>query len=147
MIRIENADTRDILIPSPKRCLKKIEEILPETVRKRTIEGRRWLSNAISKMSKPVATVEDFVDQNNALTYVQENFQEVRDRVALHSLYYQLFLDLGVSYKKEDKDSHQEATQDVVRLVNLIQSVESAQNSNLDTFRKTLDELIPKLNE
>ncbi len=51
-----------MLIPSPKKCLAKIESILPETIKERADICRRWLSDAIKSLSKPTATVEDFVD-------------------------------------------------------------------------------------
>ena len=62
-------------------------------------------------------------------------------------MYYNIFHEYTILYKKEDKDSHNEAVTDISKLNNLIASVESSQNSNLDIFRKSLDEQIPKLNK
>ena len=70
----------------------------------------------------------------------------MRDKVDLYGLYYNIFHEFQIIFKKEDKDSHNEAVQDISKLNNLIANVESSQNSNLDTFRKSLGEQIPKLN-
>lgn len=64
----------------------------------------------------------------------------------LYGQYYNIFHEFTITFKKEDKDSHNEAVTDISKLVNIIAQVESSQNSNLDTFRKSLDEQIPKLN-
>lgn len=69
---MDNSLTRDLLIPSPKKCISKIESILPETIKKRTDVCRRWLIEAIKALNKPTATVEDFVDQSNSLNRVNE---------------------------------------------------------------------------
>lgn len=108
---------------------------------------RRWLSEAIKSLSKTAATVEDFVEQNNSLNRVQDQFQEVRDKIDLYGMYYNIFHEYHLAYKKEDKDSHNEAVQEIAKLNNIITSVESSQNSNLDIFRKSLEEQIPKLNQ
>jgi hypothetical protein len=62
-------------------------------------------------------------------------------------MYYNIFHEYTITFKKEDKDSHNEAVTDISKLNNLIASVDSAQSSNLDIFRKSLDEQIPKLNQ
>jgi len=49
--------------------------------------------------------------------------------------------------KKEDKDNFTEVEQLISQLAQIIQSVESAQDNNMETFKKTLADLIPKLND
>ena len=43
---------------------------MPDTIRKRTDEMRRWLTAALKSLSKSTASVEDFVEQSNALNKV-----------------------------------------------------------------------------
>ena len=74
LLKLENNKTREILIPSPKACITQLERIIPETIKRRTDEMRRWLSEAIKALSKPTASVEDFVEQSNQLNRVQEQF-------------------------------------------------------------------------
>lgn len=81
---------------------------------------RRWLTDAIQSLSKTTATVEDFVEQSNSLNRVQDQFQEVRDKIDLYGMYYNIFHEYNIIYKKEDKDSHNEAVTDISKLNNLI---------------------------
>lgn len=48
--------------------------------------------------------------------------------------------------KKEDKDSFNESLANIATLSNIIQNVESAQEGNKELFKKTLNQLVPKLN-
>lgn len=116
-------------------------------MKKRTDVCRRWLTQSIKDLSKRTGSVEDFVEQSNNLNKVQDQFQEIRDKIDLYGLYYNIFHEHQIAYKKEDKDSHNESVQDIQKLSNIIAQVESSQNSNLDIFRKSLDEQIPKLNQ
>ena len=44
LLKLDNSKTRDALLPSPKKCFQRIEQFIPDTIRKRTDESRRWLS-------------------------------------------------------------------------------------------------------
>jgi hypothetical protein len=57
---------------------------------------------------------------------VQEQFQDVRDRIDLYGIYYNIFHEYTISFKKEDKDSHNEALTDISKLNNIIVQVESS---------------------
>lgn len=70
----------------------------------------------------------------------------MRDRIDLYGLYYNIFSEYNIGFKKEDRDSHNEAVTEISKLNLLISQVESSQNMNLDLFRKSLAEEIPKLN-
>ena len=109
-----------MLLPSPKKCIARIEQILPEAIKKRTDVCRRWLIAAIKALSKTTANVEDFVEQSNSLNRVQDQFQDMRDKVDLYGLYYNIFHEFSISFKKEDKDQHNECVQDIQKLVSLI---------------------------
>jgi dynein heavy chain len=49
--------------------------------------------------------------------------------------------------KKEDKDAFNESLAAISTLSNIIQTVESAQEGNKELFKKTLNELVPKLDK
>ena len=49
--------------------------------------------------------------------------------------------------KKEDKDAFTESLANISTLSNIIQNVESAQEGNKELFKKTLNELVPKLDK
>jgi hypothetical protein len=53
----------------------------------------------------------------------------------------------GFKVPKEDKNLHTNVVSQISQLSNIIMNVENSQDSNLEAFKKTLDELIPKLNK
>lgn len=50
----------------------------------------------------------------------------MRDRVDLYGLYYNIFTEYAINFKKEDRDSHNEAVTEISRLNLLISQVESS---------------------
>ncbi len=48
--------------------------MIPKVIRQRTDEAKKWLAKVSRDLQKSVATVEDFVEQNNNLNYASENF-------------------------------------------------------------------------
>ena len=45
---------------------------------------RRWLSDSLKDLSKSANNVEDFVEQNNNLNRISEEFPEIRDKIDLY---------------------------------------------------------------
>jgi hypothetical protein len=43
LLLVDSKDTREMLLPSPKDYIAKIEEIIPSTIRKRTLVAKQWL--------------------------------------------------------------------------------------------------------
>jgi dynein heavy chain len=120
--------------------------MIPKVIRERTDESKKWLRKAISNLGKPVTNVEEFVEQNGHLTFVNENFQNVRDRVDLYGQIYNTLAEFQLKVKKEDKDNFTESVQQISQLSNIVSNVESQQEGSMETFKKTLNELIPQLN-
>jgi len=61
-------------------------------------------------------------------------------------MYYNIFHEENIKVKKEDKDNFTEVGTLVQNLQTLITTVEGMQESNQETFKKQLSDLIPKLN-
>lgn len=61
-------------------------------------------------------------------------------------MYYNIFHEENIKVKKEDKDNFTEVGTLVQNLQTLITNVEGQQESNQETFKKQLSDLIPKLN-
>lgn len=55
-------------------------------------------------------------------------------------MYYNIFTEHNIGFKKEDRDSHNDAVTEISKLNLLISQVESSQNMNQDMFRKSLGE-------
>ena len=156
LMKLDSKKSRSQLIPSPRLWMQKLEQIIPNTIKERLEEADKWLTDWTLKLSKPAGTVDEFVEQNANLSYTVEHFQEVRDRVALYGQYFNIMSTSGIKSSKEDPTSGRSidrnknlltnVVQSISKLANLIMTVENFQDSKLDSFRKTFDDLIPKLN-
>ena len=67
----------------------------------------------------------------------------IRDKVDLYGQYYNALAEFQLKVKKEDKDNFTESIQLISQLSTIVANVESQQDSNMETFKKTLNELIP----
>jgi len=103
---------------------------VPDVIKKRTDDCRRWLSASLKSLGKTTPSVEDFVEQSNSLNKVSDLFQDIRDKVDLYGMYYNIFTEYGIGFKKEDRDSHNDAVTDISKLNLLISQVEQSQNNN-----------------
>lgn len=70
LLKLDNQEARDFLLPSPKACIIQVEKIIPEAVKKRTDDARRWLSQSLKALSRSTPSVEDYVEQSNSLNRV-----------------------------------------------------------------------------
>lgn len=99
------------MLPTAKQLLASLEELIPKIIRQRTDESKKWLQKSIRDLQKAVATVEDFVEQNNNMNYTNENFQNYRDKVDLYGQFYNTLAEFQLKVKKEDKDNYTECVQ------------------------------------
>ena len=53
----------------------------------------------------------------------------------------------NLKVKKEDKDLFNESMAQISQLSNIMQNVESSQETNKENYKKTLNQLIPKLDK
>lgn len=157
LIKLDSKKMKNVLTPMPKICMQKLEHIIPQTIKERLEEADKWLTDCTRKLTKPAGTVDEFVEQNANLTYTNDNFQNVRDKVALYEQYFNIMANSGIKGAKDDslsagrtndrnKNLLTNVVQSITKLANLIMNVENFQDSKLDQFRKTFDDLIPKLN-
>jgi PleD family two-component response regulator len=115
-------------------------------IRSKVDDQKKWLQININNLQKAVANVEDFVDQNNSLASANEKFQEKRDGVDLNGMYYNILSEYNIKVKKDDKDNFNEVVALIQQLQTIIANVEGQQDSNQETFKKQLNDLIPQLN-
>lgn len=74
MLLLDSRTVRTKLLPTPKEQIAKIEDLVPKVLKTRVDDAKRWLQTNIKNLSQKVATVEDFVTQNNDLNYANEHF-------------------------------------------------------------------------
>ena len=67
--------------------------------------ARAWIENSSRALKKPVNSVEDFVEQVNALQKINQYYQDFRDKVDLYSSNYQILAKEELNVDKNDKDN------------------------------------------
>lgn len=111
--------------PTPKEFNDKIEVLVPEINKIRTNEAKEWLSVSIADLKKPVANVEEFVEQKGRLTIIDNKFQSVRDKVDLFGQFYGVLQENGLNKpRKEDLNNHSEANTMITNLNNIISALQ-----------------------
>lgn len=95
----------------------------------------------------PVSGVEEFVQQDEFYKFTNDRFQDVRDRVDMFGQTYNQLKDFSMKIKKDDTDAFNESLASISNLSQLIQNVESTQEGNKELFKKTLNDLVPKLDK
>lgn len=105
------------------------------------------MSENIRNLKKQGIGVEEYVQKKKDLESANDNFQNVRDAVDLYGQFYNVLAEFQLKVKKEDKDNFTETVQLISTLANKIQEEEGKQDQNMEAQKKTLNELIPKLNK
>jgi predicted glycoside hydrolase/deacetylase ChbG (UPF0249 family) len=116
-------------------------------LKERNADAQSWLKQQIRNLNLPVSGVEEFVQQDEFYKFTNDRFQDVRDRVDMFGQIYNKLKDFSMKIKKEDTDAFNESLASISNLSQLIQNVESTQEGNKELFKKTLNELVPKLDK
>lgn len=74
LLQIDSKGSRTTLLPTPKDFIAQIESSVPKVIRERADIKKKWLRECISKLSKKVENVDEFVEQTGHLAFVNENF-------------------------------------------------------------------------
>ncbi len=85
------------------------------------------------------------MERTTNYTSTCDSFQNVRDRVDMYGQVYNVLAEFSLKVPKEDKDSFNETISAISKLAGYIQKIETEQEGNKEKFKKTLNELIPKL--
>jgi predicted glycoside hydrolase/deacetylase ChbG (UPF0249 family) len=116
-------------------------------LKERNADAQSWLKQQIRNLNLPVSGVEEFVQQDEFYKFTNDRFQDVRDRVDMFGQIYNKLKDFNMKIRKEDTDAFNESLASISALSQLIQNVESTQEGNKELFKKTLNELVPKLDK
>ena len=85
------------------------------------------------------------MERTTNYTSTCDSFQNIRDRVDMYGQVYNVLSEFSLKVPKEDKDSFNETISAISKLAGYIQKIETEQEGNKEKFKKTLNELIPKL--
>lgn len=118
-------------------------------MKERNADAQAWLKQQIRNLNLPVSGVEEFVQQDEFYKFTNDRFQDVRDRVDMFGQIYNKLKDFNMKWPKikEDTDAFTESLASISNLSQLIQNVESTQEGNKELFKKTLNDLVPKLDK
>jgi len=136
-----------MLAPTPQRYIDRIQELIPAVQKERTNLARSWIENSTRALKKPVHTVEDFVEQVNALQKINQFYQDFRDKVDLYQANYTVLEQSGLRVDKIDKENFKATDNEAKALQLLIQAVESDAPVQNERFKKDLQNLIPALKD
>jgi hypothetical protein len=72
------------LKPNPKEIFEKLKRELPLVIRRRLNSKKQWLYERIHSISSPAIEVDEYVRQVQALDFIDNNFQRVKDDIDLY---------------------------------------------------------------
>lgn len=147
LIQLDSNNARQKIQPTPNKYKAEIEAFIPVVLKERNADAQSWLKQQIRNLNLPVSGVEEFVQQDEFYKFTNDRFQDVRDRVDMFGQIYNKLKDFSMKIKKEDTDAFTESLASISNLSQLIQNVESTQEGNKELFKKTLNDLVPKLDK
>ena len=133
-------------MPTPKDLQDEIEKLVPKKTRERTLDVHGWLQQSVRDLQRPINDVSDFVQQLQDWQRINDFFQTQRDKIDLYGQFLNVLGSQGSSpIKKEDANAIKDAEKESSRLSQIIAEVESKQETEIERFKKELEQLIPKL--
>jgi hypothetical protein len=109
LVNLNCENVRQKIQSTPKDYISQIEKNIPEVIKGRNEESKKWLEAQIRNLEKPIFTVEEFVEQQSHYNFASENFQSHRDRIDMYNQTYNVLAEFQLKVKKEDKDSFNES--------------------------------------
>ena len=146
LIKIDCAPVRKALLPAPADAIHKIEVLVSEALRSRLETIKAWMADSRAQLEIKVDTVADYVKQRIAWNEIADNYQETKDKVDTYGELYAILSEFNVPVKKDDKQFHTGALQEIVQMNQILSNVSDHQELNLEKFKRKLqDQLIPQL--
>lgn len=72
------------LKPNPKKTFEKLKKEFPLIIRRRLASKKEWIQDRIKSISSPAIEVDEYVRQVQALLFIDNNFQNVKDEIDLY---------------------------------------------------------------
>jgi hypothetical protein len=74
LVNLNCENVRAKIQSTPKDYIAQLEKDIPEVIRQRNEESKKWLENQIRNLEKQIYSVEDFVEQQSYYNYASDNF-------------------------------------------------------------------------
>jgi len=88
LLQIDSRDIKQMLLPTPERYIREIENLVPRVNRERTQLAREWIARSTKLLKQSINSVEDFCAQTDALNEINKHYQDYRDKVDLYQANY-----------------------------------------------------------
>jgi hypothetical protein len=109
LVSLNCESVRSKIQSTPKDYIKHLEQDIPEVIKKRNDDAKKWLETRIKELEINIHTVEDFVQQQTYYNFTNEHFQTQRDSIDMFGQTHNVLNEFTLKVKKEDKDSLSES--------------------------------------
>ena len=158
LLKVNFHKVKNALKPNPKKTFERIKKELPLVIRRRLIKKKEWLNDRIASISSPAIEVDEYIRQVQALDFIDQNFQKVKDDIDLYQNLHRICSQNGIEVSKEDGKLLSEIFQIISILsMQVMESTESIGNKKknnienirkqIPAFRKELEEFKQKLQD
>ena len=154
VVRINSTDFRNMLLPSPAKCLQSIRQLIPKIAGDKTVHLLEIMGHANEVLSKVPVSVKDFVDQIEFLAKINAQLYDLDEATYFVSRLHHLMEDEGINdalgESQEEAELHTNyvlLSQTNTALKTSIASVEESMAVNTKKFTKMLGLQIPQIHD
>ena len=130
------------LKPSPKDIFQKLGKEIPLIIRRRLNNKKQWLNEQIKSISSPAIEVDEYVRQVQALEFIDNNFQRVKDDIDLYQNIHRICSQNGINVGNEDSKLLSEVYQIVSNLgqqvMEATESIDNKKKNNIEKIKKQI---------
>lgn len=148
MVKMSFVQMKEALNVSPRRCINQLRSILPRMLKNRMKECQTWLRTETLKISQSPENVDDFVNQLQAVDFIEDNFSYVKDLLELSNHHFELFKSFDMLSKEDIKQIQIDETYvQVNKLTSLIYDTKDKADKNKNDMKKVTKKMVPELKD
>ncbi|KAG8454285.1 hypothetical protein GDO86_000797 [Hymenochirus boettgeri] len=147
LLLVDAKRLKDKLIPSPKRCLEAINEMLPILAKQKTDAILAEAHDAESKLQFLPSSTIDYVNTLVFLDEIQERIDSLEEECNIVSEMYQLINNYNVPTPPEDFAVYATLKTSITAVRNAIDKSVGERDGSLEKFCRSLDKDIAELNK
>ncbi|EDO31800.1 predicted protein [Nematostella vectensis] len=145
MILADLRKLKEVLIPSPLKCLEVINDILPKLAKKRTDDLMKFCQDAQFELEVVPSSTNDYVKSLTFLDEIQEKIDDIEAESMTIKELYDLIDNYKVPTPPEDLAVYQTLRPTVTAVRNVIDKSLAERDSNIDKFCTCMDKDIVQL--
>ncbi|KAK3733193.1 hypothetical protein QZH41_008554, partial [Actinostola sp. cb2023] len=139
MILCDLRKLKEVLIPSPLKCLEVINDILPKLAKKRTDTLMKFCQDAQFELEAIPSSTKDYVTSLTFLDEIQEKIEDIEENAQTSKELYELIDNYKVPTPPEDLAVYQTLRPTVTAVRNVIDKSLAERDANVDKFCSCLD--------